>query len=40
MLFVGARHTAKIRASGRYVGEYVVRQGGQAVLRQRFELTL
>ena len=39
MVFAGVRRPAQGWAGGRYVGDYVVRQGGQVVLSRRFELT-
>ena len=40
MVFAGVRRPAEGWRQGRYVGEYVVRNGGQVVLARSFELSL
>jgi len=40
LVFVGVRRPVEGWARGRYIGEYVVRQGGQAVLHRTFEFML
>jgi hypothetical protein len=40
MAFAGVRRPARGWPKGRYIGEYVVRQDRETVLRRTFEFTL